>query len=332
MRDISFRGSYGQSVRAPNIGELFQPLSSAQGFFNDPCYERAIENGTQFRAANCRAQLAAAGRNTLIGEADTAFVINGVSRGNLGLRPERARTWTAGVVLRPRFLPGLTASADWYDIDLKDAINTVGANDLVNLCVDQPTLDNPYCASYTRAQGTGRISSFTVGPQNVANFRTAGLDVNINYQLRAGSVGTFDLRLVGGYVDRLTFVAIPGAPLVNNLDSFGSPRWNANFAPTWTLGDVSVNYNLRWFNATRVFDRNTTAANPDVVAGRYLRNDALWQHDIQVAYQAPSGFTFYGGVTNFTNQEPDPAAYGTNVPISPLGRFLYAGARVRFGE
>jgi len=332
VRDISFRGSYGQAVRAPNIGELFQPTSSTQGFFDDPCTSRSVGNGTQFRAANCRTQLAAAGRTTLLGEADTGFVINGVSQGNRNLRPERARTWTAGVVLRPRFLPGLTASADWYDIDLKGAINTVGGNDLVNLCVDAPTLDNPYCAAFTRAQGTGRINSFTVGPQNVANFQTAGLDVNIDYRLATDRFGTFDLRLVGGYLDKLSFVSIPGAVPTNNVDSLGSPRWNANFAPTWTLDRVSVNYNLRWFDATRAFDRNTTAANPDVAAGRYLRFDALWQHDIQIAYQVPNGFGFYGGVTNFTNQKPDPAAYGTNVPISPLGRFFYVGARVGLGQ
>jgi len=329
VRDLSFRGSYGQAVRAPNIGELFQPRSSAQGFFDDPCTTRSVGNGTQFRPANCRAQLAGVGRATLLGEADTGFVINGVSQGNTGLRPERARTWTAGAVLRPRFVPGLTMSADWYDINLRDAINTVGPNDLVNLCVDQPTLDNPYCAAYTRAQGTGRINSFTVGPQNVANVRTAGLDINVDYRFQTAAAGIFDLRLVAGYLNRLTFVAIPGAPVVNNKDNFGSPRWNFNFAPTWTLNAVSVNYNLRFFNATRAFDRNTTAANPDVAAPEYLRFAALWQHDIQVSYQAEDGFGFYAGVTNFTDQKPDPAAYGTNVPISPLGRFFYVGVRTR---
>ncbi|MFK3888036.1 TonB-dependent receptor domain-containing protein [Sphingomonas sp. NPDC079357] len=328
IRDVSFRGSYGQAVRAPNIGELFQPRSTSQGFLDDPCTARSIGNGTQFREANCRAQLAAAGRNTLLGESDTGFVINGVSQGNLSLRPERARTWTAGIVLRPRFLPGLTASADWYDITLKDAINTVQAGDLINLCVDQPTLDNPFCQSFTRASGTARINGFTVTPQNVASFRTAGLDLNIAYHLPTDHLGTFDLRLIGGYLNRLSFIAIPGAPETNNLDTIGAPQWNANLAPSWTLGRVAVNYNLRWFNAVRAFTRNETAANPDIAAAEYLRYSPLWQHDLQIAYQVPDGFGFYGGITNLTDQKPDPAAYFTNTPISPLGRFFYIGARI----
>lgn len=330
VRDISFRGSYGQAVRAPNIGELFQPTTSSANFFTDPCTPQQIDNGTQYRPENCRTSLAAVGAVVSPGLQTGAFV-NGTASGNRDLRAEVARTWTAGVVLRPRMLPGLTASFDWYDIRLKDAINTVTPSDLANLCVDQQTLANPFCAAFTRAPGTGIINGYTVGPQNVASFRAAGFDVNIDYVIRTARAGTFNLRLVAGYLDRSEFTGIPGAPVTDRLDQIQSPRWNATFSPTWTLGAVSANYNLRWFDATRAFDVNTTTANPDVAAGRYLRFDALWQHDLQLQYQAEDGFAFYGGVTNLTDQQPDPAAFGTNIPVSPLGRFLYVGAKVRFG-
>ena len=342
VRDITIRGSYGQSVRAPNIGELFQPRFSSSNFFTDPCTPDQINNGTQYRAANCAASLAAVGATVSSGLQTGAFV-NGVQSGNPDLRAETARTWTAGVVLRPHFLSGLTFSADWYDIRLKDAINQVTPSDLANLCVDQQTLDNPFCAAITRASPAyvtaalpqvvqpGTIVGYTVSPQNVASFRTAGLDVNVDYLLRTTGVGTFNLRLVGGYLKRLDFTGIIGAPINDRRDFFGSPRWNANFSPTWTLGGFSLNYNLRWFDATLAFDRNTLAANPDVAAGRYIRNDALWQHDVQAQVQLPDGFAFYGGVNNLTNQKPDPASFGTNNPISPLGRYLYVGVRVRTG-
>ena len=270
----------------------------------------------------------------------TGGFVNGVQSGNVDLRPETADTWTAGVVLRPRFLPGLTASFDWYDIKLRNAINQVSPSDLANLCVDQQTIDNPFCAAITRARAAdavngirlGEIINFTVSPQNVASFRAAGLDANIAYLIRTAHAGTFDLRLVGGYVDRQQFIGIPGAPVTDRLDLFGSPRWNANFSPSWTLGGLTLDYNLRWFDATRAFDRNTTAGNPDYAAGRYLRNSALWQHDVQAQYQVATGFSVYGGVTNLTNQKPDPASFGTNVPISPLGRSFYVGVRTRLGR
>ena len=346
VRDVTFRGSYGQSVRAPNIGELFQPRFSSSNFFTDPCTPAQIGNGTQFRRANCTASLAAVGASSIAALQTGAFV-NGVQSGNADLRAETARTWTAGVVLRPRFLRGFTASFDWYDIRLKDAINQVTPSDLANLCVDQPTLDNPFCAAITRANTgyfqanptaaglgfvVGSIVNYSVSPQNVASFRTSGLDVNLDYLLRTARLGDFNIRLVGGYLNKLQFTGIIGAPPTDRRDQFNAPKFNANFSPSWTLGGFTANYNLRWANATLQYDRNTLAASPDVAAGRYIRADALWQHDIQAQYRLPSGFAFYGGVTNFTDQKPDPASFGTNNPISPLGRFFYVGAKVNLGK
>ena len=212
VRDVTFRGSYGQAVRAPNISELFQPRFSSSNFFTDPCTPDQIKLGTQYRPANCAATLAAVGATSTSALQTGAFV-NGVQSGNTGLRAETARTWTAGVVLRPSFLGGFTASFDWYDIRLKDAINQVTPSDLANLCVDQQTTANPFCAAITRANAAyftsnptaaglgfvvGSIVNYQVSPQNVASFSTAGLDMNLDYLLRTGGAGTFDIRLVGG--------------------------------------------------------------------------------------------------------------------------------------
>nr|WP_295669215.1 TonB-dependent receptor [Sphingomonas sp.] len=349
IRAVTFRGSYGQAVRAPNISELFQPRFSSSNFFTDPCTPDQINLGTKYRPANCAATLAAVGA-TSTGALQTGAFVNGVQSGNASLRAETARTWTAGVVLRPSFLHGFTASFDWYDIRLKDAINQVTPSDLANLCVDQQTTANPFCAAITRANSgyfasnptaaglgfvVGSIVNYQVSPQNVASFRTAGLDVNLDYVLKTKGLGVFDLRLVGGYVDQINFVGIIGSPVSDGLDQrgqFKSPRWNANFSTNWTIGGFSLNYNLRWVDAAYQYDLNTLAANPAIADPRYIRTDALWQHDLQAQYQLPNGFAFYGGVTNLSDQKPDPSSYGTNVPISPLGRFFYIGAKVGLGR
>lgn len=328
VRDVSFRGSYGKAVRAPNIGELFQPTTGAAEFFIDPCTPAEIGNGTQYRQANCTASLAAVGAMVSPGLQLSSFV-NGTASGNPNLKAESARTWTAGVVLRPRFVSGLSVSVDWYDIKLRNAINRPPASQLATLCVDQPTLDNPFCGSITRARGTGIISSYALQPQNVASFRTAGADLNVDYLIRTAGIGTFDLRLVGGYLHRLEFIGIPGADIDNQRDLAGRPKWNANFSPTWTLGGLSVNYNLRWTDAVLIVDRNTLRANPDYAAD--IRYSELWQHDAQVQYQLDAGLAVYGGVTNFTNQKPD-EGNGTDQPISPLGRFFYVGAKVNLNR
>ncbi|WP_254606353.1 TonB-dependent receptor domain-containing protein, partial [Sphingomonas bacterium] len=339
IRDISFRGSYGEAVRAPNIGELFQPVSGDSAFFQDPCQPKRIGLGTQYRANNCATLLASLG-GTVSDALQTVSNVIGSRSGNPNLKAEMARTWTAGVVLRPRFLAGLTASFDWYDINLKGAINTPDPSSLADLCVDSPTTDNPFCRSITRTNTVGIVNgvtavkgtivSYVVQPQNVAGFRTAGLDVNINYLLRTGGAGTFDLRLVGGYLNRLEFIGVPGAPVTDNLDQAGRPKFNANFSPTWTLGAFTLGYNLRWADGTRTVDKLTTDNAPNYAPPAQLRYSDLWQHDVQVGYEVRSGVSFYLGALNLTDQQPDPGN-SINQPVSAVGRYFYAGVKLRTG-
>ena len=328
VRDITVRGSYGKAVRAPNIGELFQPATSTSAFIGDPCTPQEITHGTQYRAANCATLLQSLGATNA--DLQTGSNIFGTTSGNRDLKAETARTWTAGVVLRPRFVPGLTLSVDWFDINLKNAINTAQPSDLVNLCVDQPTLDNQFCGQVTREQGTGRVVGYVVQPQNVARFRTAGADLNLDYLLRTARMGTFDLRLVGGYLHRLQLLSLPGADVTDNVDQFGSPRWTLDFSPSWTLGGVTLSYNLRWFDRTRTQPKIVTDNDPDYAPAAQLRYSALWQHDVQVQYQFARGLALYLGATNLTDQRPD-RGNSINAPVSAVGRFLYAGAKLNLG-
>ena len=48
-------------------------------------------------------------------------------------------------------------------------------------------------------------------PDNVANFHTAGLDVTFNWLMPSTSIGDFHVQLVGGYVNKLEFIPVPGA-------------------------------------------------------------------------------------------------------------------------
>ncbi len=329
IRDISFRGSYGKAVRAPNIAELFQPTTGDSNFFTDPCTPKQLGNGTQFRAANCAAVLAGVGA-TISDALQTPNNVVGVRSGNQNLRAESARTWTAGIVLRPRFMPGLTASLDWYDIKLNDAINTAVPGQLANLCVDQPTIDNQFCRSITRAPGTGIINGYTVQPQNVASFSTAGADLNIDYVIRTERAGVFDLRLVGGYLNRLQFIGLPGAAATDNVDQPGAPKWNFNLSPSWTIGGFSVTYNLRWADGTRTTDKLTTDNDPNFAPPGQLRYSQLWQHDLQIGYDLPGRASFYVGVLNLTDQRPNPGN-AINQPISAVGRYLYAGVKLKTG-
>lgn len=331
--DVTFRGTLSEAVRAPNITELFAPRNGGFDFISDPCDPVFITEGTQFRADNCRALLTTAGLTpaqiaAFNPENDPTATVSlpGFSGGNRNLREETARTWTAGVVLRPSFIPGLVASFDWWDIKLKNAVNTPTAQDVAELCVDQPSLDNVFCQNVGRATGTGYINTFFVQPVNVANFRTAGADFRLNYSFKTDKLGSFSLSLIGGYLDRLEYIPTPGANVDIDREESYSPKWNATGDITWKMDGVTVNYGISWFSKTRRYELETLAANPDIVAPEYLWIKERWQHDVQVAFDVDDKFRFYIGGNNIWNQKPD--RFSSNYPISFVGRYLYAGARV----
>lgn len=333
IRDVTFRGTWSEAVRAPNISELFAPRNGGFSFISDPCDPVYIGEGTQYRVANCQATLQAAGLSpaqiaAFNPENDPAATVSlpGFSGGNRNLQEETARTWTAGVVVRPSFIPGLVASFDWYDIKLKNAINTPTAEEIAELCVDQPTLDNVYCSNITRTPGTGYISDWFVQPQNVANFRTSGADFKLNYAFDTAKAGSFGVTLVGGYLNKLEFIPTPGATVDVDREESYYPKWNATADVTWKLDKLTVNYGVSWFSKTRRYTIEELAANPDISDPKYFRYKEKWQHDIYVAYDVDERFRFFVGANNLFDQEPSIAS--TNYPISFVGRYMYAGAKV----
>lgn len=336
VQDITFNGTYSEAVRAPNIGELFGGNSQTFEFITDPCNANQIQNGSEYRAQNCTALLTSLGVASPSTYSDTrSSNIPGFAGGNANLSEETAKTWTAGVVLTPRFLPGFSLRADWYDIRLENAVNLVTPEELAQLCVDQATLDNPFCAAITRQNGAtgtadaGNIVSFQLSPQNVAEFRTAGLDVNLNYRLRTDSLGTFTLNVQGNYLDRLEFIGTPGAPVTDNRGTAFAPKYQANLDLTWQKDNLTLNYGLSWFDKTSRFSNQEMAGNPDIIAPEYLYFKERWQHDIYASVDVAERFQFFGGVNNVFGQKP--ALGSLDYPVNANGRYFFAGAKVKFG-
>lgn len=345
VRDIRFRATYSQAVRAPNIGELFSPATGTFARLDDPCDITRRSQGTQYRVANCQALLAGIGLSpTAIANFSPNSVPaqnttrRGQNSGNTGLQEETAKTWTAGVVLQPSFVPGLTLTFDWYNIRISDAINRPTATELAQLCVDQPTLTNIYCPNLFRDSSTGyflgagndpqRRNAFLNRPENVAAFRTSGADFTVNYAFSpADNLGRFQFNLTGGYLDSISFVPTLGADVDDDILESYNPRWRGNMSLTWSLDKFSINYGVNYWSKTRRYTTEQLAADPDISDPKYFFYKERWEHDIRASLNVMEKFEFYGGVNNLFDQEPE---FGQlSYPVSGLGRYFYAG--VKFG-
>lgn len=338
VRDIRFRATYAQAVRAPNIGELFGPSNQTFAFIEDPCAVDQRDNGSATRAANCVALLSGLGLTpaqiaSFTGEGDGTN-ISGLSRGNSELSEETAKTLTAGVIFQPSFIPRLTLSADYYDVQIENAVANPSATEFAQLCVDAVSLDNQFCDNVTRASATpgldprllGTVSGFTLFPSNVASFETRGIDFSARYSVPTSNIGTFAFSVVGNHLLSLKTQGTPGAEFTEESGTAAIPEWQVNLDANWTLDNFNLNYGLNFYSETLRFSREQVAGDPDIVAPEYLYFKAKYQHDLQARWTTDDGMSFYVGVNNVFDQRPDVGAL--NTPISALGRFFYAGFRV----
>jgi outer membrane receptor protein involved in Fe transport len=334
--ELSFRGTYSVAVRAPNITELFAPTQGTFESIYDPCDTSYIQDSDDpaLRAANCAAILQPLGVNLAsfhpAGVAEFSTTTQpGQSGGNPNLSEEKATTWTAGIVLRPEAAPGLSISFDWYDIKLENAISTATAQQVINLCVDSP-MPNNYCDSVQRLSapegtfGTGFISGYLIGPQNVAQYTTAGADVNIAWTFTLDpDWGKFHFGMNGGYLDDLTFISLPGAPPSDRKMNTYAPKYTANGDLTWTKNGFIVNYGVNFFSKTRRFSEALKAAQPDVADPKYFYYKEKWVHDLRVSHDWDNGIRLYAGVNNLYDAKP--AFDDFNYPVTWVGRFFYTG-------
>jgi outer membrane receptor protein involved in Fe transport len=200
---VRFRASYNRAVRAPNVVELFQPQVIGLAGSADPCA------GPTPAATLDQCMLTgvtAAQYGNIVDSPGGQY--NVFSGGNPNLKPESANTYTAGVALQPRFIPGLAATFDYFNIKLKGAIGTIGFDTIMNQCIT--TGDPMFCSRIKRMQGNGSLWFFVTDINkggyivdintNLGSLQTRGVDVQASYARRIGGVGNLNLSLVGTYV------------------------------------------------------------------------------------------------------------------------------------
>jgi iron complex outermembrane recepter protein len=153
VRDIRFRGSISRSIRAPNITNLFSPRTPATFRPIDPCDTAQIGRGPRpaTRLANCRAGGIPVGFTNPL----TARITRATG-GNVNLEEEASDSFTYGVVLQPRFIRGLTTTADYWNYNIKNAIANVTADGIVSGCYDDAAFPtNSFCSLFTRNRVAG---------------------------------------------------------------------------------------------------------------------------------------------------------------------------------
>lgn len=342
IRDVRFRGGYNRAVRVPTLQDFFSPQQVSLDGTDDPCAGHAITAGE----AGCRAQGLAVGQTV---SANPANQYNGLQGGNPNLQPEVADTWTAGVVVMPSFLPGFSASVDWFNIKVKNAIQGIGADTIVTQCTN--TADPFFCGLIHR-DSSGSLWRSNNGyvidtAQNIGYASTKGVDFTAAYGRSVGNLGRVNVSFVGTWLDQL--VTFDG--ITNPVDCKGyygalcgtpNPAWRHQLRVGLdTKAGVGVSVRWRYFDGVTQ-DRAST--NPNLTGSTQPANlhiPSVSYFDLALTADVGDHYKFRLGANNVLDKTP-PVVGGPACPAGPcngntwaqvydsLGRYIYAGVTLDF--
>jgi iron complex outermembrane recepter protein len=260
INGVEFRGNYTRSIRAPAVTELFLPTTELETDAADPCDYRIIEDGLNpdRRAANC----AAAGIEQPFSSeiVDATKIVT--QQGNPNLKNEEARAWSAGLVLKPQFLPGVIVAVDWIDIRLKNAIELFDTTTTLKACYDSADYPNAaVCKLFTR-DTNGQIATVKTGYRNAGLVRFAGMTANAELPINIGEDRS--LMLSANYLYTKTNTrSVTGSDFYENAGNIGYSKHRVSASAGYSAGVLGLNLQGEYFSPA-VFDTDDRPGSRDI--------------------------------------------------------------------
>lgn len=284
------RATYATAFRIPNIPELFGGVSEGNLTTTDPCSGWSNLPTTSTVYQNCQAYGLPVGYTQL---GNTVLTRTG---GNIDLQPEDAKTLTVGVVWTPQFARGLVVTADWYDIRIDNAIQSVAGSTKLALCYNTPGLAHPFCdaSNFTRNPITGEINFLSSQPVNAASERVSGIDLGLLHEFEFSGINA-TASIDVSYLDRYDLTPYLGASTIEYAGRITGGRgsytkWRSLASLTLGRGDWSGSYSLQYIGGA-----DDINASPGDIGDRA---GSLAYHNLQARYAFSEAFDVSFGVQN----------------------------------
>lgn len=324
--DLTVRGSYGTSFRAPGLTQI-------RGFSNGGKGGLYVQNYSD---------------PTLNGANRVGVALSGA---NPDLKPETSKTKTLGFDWNLPVGDKSKLSMTWFDIDYDNQIvgylsdltilNREAAFAGTNVIQRNPSaaLVQQLIANYPVS---GVLPStwtlFVDGRnQNLSKSKSQGFDFQGSTRVRTSGSGDFLFSAGGTVFTKYMVAATPGSAMVSQLNTIYNPlKYRARFSTLWANGPWQGNAVV-----------NYTGSYDNTLATPVQRVDANATLDLRLAYSYESSApidllkdtVLAVGVTNVTNKMPPyvNVAQGSNggggfdpTNASPLGRVVSLSLNKRF--
>ena len=227
---LTIRSTWGEGYRQPSLEELFGAPISGLTASHDPMNGGAFEPET----------------NTLI-----------VS--NPKLQPEDSRNFTAGVVYSPKYVPGLTLSVDFWDIERLGVVTAPLADQIL-----QRELTGTLLPGEAVQRVAGQITRIITQNQNIGNQESRGFDFTVFYQ-KPTPWGTFTSTTQVTYLDEFIFRGfifpefgptdgnLAGRTTDPGLSNEGWIKWRGTSSLDWTWNHIDIIGTARYWDGFHEF-------------------------------------------------------------------------------
>jgi outer membrane receptor protein involved in Fe transport len=314
---LMVRGTSSTAFRAPSTSNLFAGSSDNSPTVIDPCNE----NPTAF----CIADGVPAAGFEPIGDQ-----LSSTKGGNAELQPEESDIFTAGVVYTPNFIEGVSFTFDYWDIEITNAISTLGEQ----LILDSCAATGEHCDKIIRFGSTSTLYGNSIDiddrTANVGGVDSSGYDFNIRYttDLEGGSLSvnvdstfydTYDITQANGDV-----IENAGYYYQNSGDG-NFPEWKTNADVRFTTDDWSASWSVRYIGEVD---------EPFDVDSGFRTVDSQIINDARFTYFMDNMQTTIG-LNNVFDEDPPFANTGFNDNTDPRtyntgGRHVYVSLGMSF--
>ena len=336
---VMLRGQYQRAVRAPNVAELFG--GQAIGFPGtvDPCGNAA------FIAANPGSRDLCIATGVPAGNVGNAAIVQlnaqipALFGGNPNLGEETGTSWTVGAVFQPSFVPGLTITADYFNIEVDDFITVAGGSlqGLINLCYSGNDINSVLCDPFRgirNADGAIDVDAPPlVGGINAAKQVVSGVDVQVFYNtslpfslLTDSGESRFDLNFNGTWTEANDFTPVVGRPDVDECagqfgGNCGQPIASFKWASRFSWVDGPLTMSVQWTHLSGVDDADDSV---DYAAFNGIERIGAYDlFDLSLSFEASENVTFSMGVNNLFDKLPgSPTFNGIEVSNRPNSLLL----------
>lgn len=311
--DLSVRGSFQTSFKAPGLAQLGGSSTSLNNVQQDP-----------FDPTSAR------------------IFVPGIAIGNPNLAPEQADVFNVGFSWEPidGAFQGLSLELDYWSFEYEDAIKKESNTSVIDAFIS----GDPEAQAKITLDGLGNIAVIRSEFINAASVDTAGIDLQARYGLDS-DFGRFDLFYNMTYLTEYEFQESPDAPVVDgigkrNFQTVGAPapEWRANTGVDWFRGNHSANVTLYYTDAYEM----TSAPSALIASFNGRTPDAdIDDHvtvDVQYSYQFQELLGFAGptltvGAINLFDEDPPTLDDGPGFDSKihdPRGQILYGRVKVAF--